>query len=96
VTQVTGLFLSCASETFALSTSPMARAGRRASVHLRRAALNNKTTGHLRRAALVAGLLAASSAALGGELKSLTVCADPGNMPLSNQKGEDSRTRSRK
>jgi len=23
-----------------------------------------------------------------GELKSLTVCADPGNMPLSNQKGE--------
>ena len=50
--------------------------------------MNNKTTGHLRRAALVAGLLAASSAALGGELKSLTVCADPGNMPLSNQKGE--------
>ncbi len=25
---------------------------------------------------------------LGAELKSLTVCADPGNMPLSNQKGE--------
>jgi quinoprotein dehydrogenase-associated probable ABC transporter substrate-binding protein len=25
---------------------------------------------------------------MGGELKSLTVCADPGNMPLSNEKGE--------
>ena len=25
---------------------------------------------------------------MGAELKSLTVCADPGNMPLSNQKGE--------
>ncbi len=25
---------------------------------------------------------------MGGDLKSLTVCADPGNMPLSNQKGE--------
>jgi quinoprotein dehydrogenase-associated probable ABC transporter substrate-binding protein len=37
---------------------------------------------------LVAGLLTASAAAWGGELKSLTVCADPGNMPLSNQKGE--------
>ena len=33
-------------------------------------------------------LLAASGAAMGGDLKSLTVCADPGNMPLSNQKGE--------
>jgi hypothetical protein len=30
----------------------------------------------------------AGGAAMGGELKSLTVCADPGNMPLSNQKGE--------
>jgi quinoprotein dehydrogenase-associated probable ABC transporter substrate-binding protein len=37
---------------------------------------------------LVAGLLALSGAALGGDLKSLTVCADPGNMPLSNQKGD--------
>jgi quinoprotein dehydrogenase-associated probable ABC transporter substrate-binding protein len=32
--------------------------------------------------------LAASGAAAGAPLKSLTVCADPGNMPLSNQKGE--------
>jgi quinoprotein dehydrogenase-associated probable ABC transporter substrate-binding protein len=40
------------------------------------------------RMALIAGLLAASGAALGGDLRSLTVCADPGNMPLSNQKRE--------
>jgi quinoprotein dehydrogenase-associated probable ABC transporter substrate-binding protein len=38
--------------------------------------------------ALVAGLVMVSGAALGSELKSLTVCADPGNMPLSNQKGD--------
>jgi quinoprotein dehydrogenase-associated probable ABC transporter substrate-binding protein len=38
--------------------------------------------------ALLLGLLAASGGALGSELKSFTVCADPGNMPLSNQKGE--------
>ncbi|GAC1330748.1 MAG: quinoprotein dehydrogenase-associated putative ABC transporter substrate-binding protein [Steroidobacteraceae bacterium] len=36
----------------------------------------------------VSGLLPASGAVPGSELKSLTVCADPGNMPLSNQKGE--------
>ncbi len=40
------------------------------------------------RIALAAGLLAASGAALAGDLSSLTVCADPGNMPLSNEKGE--------
>ena len=50
--------------------------------------MNNMTTVRIRRAALIAALLAASGAALGDELKSLTVCADPGNMPLSNQKGE--------
>jgi quinoprotein dehydrogenase-associated probable ABC transporter substrate-binding protein len=50
--------------------------------------LNNKTTGLIGLAALATALLAASGAALGAELKSLTVCADPGNMPLSNQKGE--------
>jgi quinoprotein dehydrogenase-associated probable ABC transporter substrate-binding protein len=50
--------------------------------------LKNMTTVHIRRAALIAALLAGSGAALGDELKSLTVCADPGNMPLSNQKGE--------
>ncbi len=33
-------------------------------------------------------LLAASAAAHGGALSSLTVCADPGNMPLSNDKGQ--------
>jgi quinoprotein dehydrogenase-associated probable ABC transporter substrate-binding protein len=48
----------------------------------------NKITGPYPRVALIAGLLAASAAAVGGDLKSLTVCADPGNMPLSNQKGE--------
>ena len=51
--------------------------------------MNNKPIGVARRAALAAAaLLAASGAAIGSELKSLTVCADPGNMPLSNQKGE--------
>src|ERR1700723_2860816 len=40
------------------------------------------------RAVLIAGMLVNSGAALAGELQSLTVCADPGNMPLSNQKGE--------
>jgi quinoprotein dehydrogenase-associated probable ABC transporter substrate-binding protein len=38
-------------------------------------------------ACLILGL-AASGAAWSAPLKSLTVCADPGNMPLSNQKGE--------
>jgi quinoprotein dehydrogenase-associated probable ABC transporter substrate-binding protein len=50
--------------------------------------LNKQNTGLFPWVALAAGLLAASGAAMGGELKSLTVCADPGNMPLSNQKGE--------
>jgi len=50
--------------------------------------LNNKAAGLVGRVALAAGLLAASGAAFGSDLKSLTVCADPGNMPLSNQKGE--------
>ncbi len=36
----------------------------------------------------MASSVLAGRAALGAELKSLTVCADPGNMPLSNQKGE--------
>ena len=39
-------------------------------------------------AALVMGPLAAGTAALGAQLHSLTICADPGNMPLSNQRGE--------
>ncbi|HEY3852733.1 MAG TPA: quinoprotein dehydrogenase-associated putative ABC transporter substrate-binding protein [Steroidobacteraceae bacterium] len=38
--------------------------------------------------ALLAGCALAGSAAWGSQLHSLTVCADPGNMPLSNQKGE--------
>jgi len=38
-------------------------------------------------ALLVAGILV-SGVAVGDELKSLTVCADPGNMPLSDQKGD--------
>ncbi|MGH8140118.1 MAG: quinoprotein dehydrogenase-associated putative ABC transporter substrate-binding protein [Steroidobacteraceae bacterium] len=50
--------------------------------------MNDKTLGMTGRAALIVGLLAASGAALGSDLKSLTVCADPGNMPLSNEKGE--------
>src|SRR3977135_2799925 len=50
--------------------------------------MNRRITGLVRRAPIGAALLAASGAAIGAELKSLTVCADPGNMPLSNQKGE--------
>ena len=50
--------------------------------------MNDENTGLFPRAALAACLLAASCAAVGADLKSLTVCADPGNMPLSNQKGE--------
>jgi quinoprotein dehydrogenase-associated probable ABC transporter substrate-binding protein len=39
-------------------------------------------------AALISGSMMLGHAALGAELRSLTVCADPGNMPLSNQAGE--------
>jgi quinoprotein dehydrogenase-associated probable ABC transporter substrate-binding protein len=46
------------------------------------------TGGNARRAAFIFSLLTASGAACGASLQSLTVCADPGNMPLSNQKGE--------
>ncbi len=51
--------------------------------------MNNKTSGGLwRLAAAAAAVLVVSGAASGADLKSLTVCADPGNMPLSSQKGE--------
>src|SRR5450631_3422261 len=50
--------------------------------------MSQKITGLALRLAVGAALLAASGAAIGDGLKSLTVCADPGNMPLSNQKGE--------
>jgi quinoprotein dehydrogenase-associated probable ABC transporter substrate-binding protein len=48
----------------------------------------NKFVGRAQRVALVTGLLAVSGVSMGASLQSLTVCADPGNMPLSNQKGE--------
>jgi quinoprotein dehydrogenase-associated probable ABC transporter substrate-binding protein len=50
--------------------------------------MSEETANLTRRAALLVCCLAASFAAMGGDLTSLTVCADPGNMPLSNQKGE--------
>ncbi len=50
--------------------------------------MSDKTTSVTLRMALISGLLAASFSAAASDLKSLTVCADPGNMPLSNQKGE--------
>jgi len=50
--------------------------------------MNNKIHGVVPRVALVAGLMVLCGAAFGSELKSLTVCADPGNMPLSSDKGE--------
>ena len=49
--------------------------------------MSRKTIFVTARALLVCSL-AASFAATAGQLESLTVCADPGNMPLSNQKGE--------
>src|ERR1700692_3402667 len=55
---------------------------------LRRLTMNYKTVRMARRAAVLVCFLAASFTALGAPLKSLTVCADPGNMPLSNQKGD--------
>ena len=50
--------------------------------------MNDKINGVALRVAVIAGLLMCCGAAFGGDLKSLTVCADPGNMPLSNDKGE--------
>jgi quinoprotein dehydrogenase-associated probable ABC transporter substrate-binding protein len=50
--------------------------------------MNNKISGVRPRVAMAAGLLMLAGAAAAGDLKSLTVCADPGNMPLSNEKGE--------
>jgi quinoprotein dehydrogenase-associated probable ABC transporter substrate-binding protein len=50
--------------------------------------LNRRNIGLAGRLVLAAAWLTASGAAVGEELKSLTVCADPGNMPLSSQKGE--------
>jgi quinoprotein dehydrogenase-associated probable ABC transporter substrate-binding protein len=47
-----------------------------------------KSVGFSRPGCLLVCCVAASAAAMGAPLKSLTVCADPGNMPLSNQKGE--------
>lgn len=50
--------------------------------------MTNKIRRWIALSALLAGCALAGSAAWGSELHSLTVCADPGNMPLSNQKGE--------
>jgi quinoprotein dehydrogenase-associated probable ABC transporter substrate-binding protein len=50
--------------------------------------MNNKINGVRPRVAMAAALLMLAGAAAAGDLKSLTVCADPGNMPLSNEKGE--------
>ncbi|MEA3175643.1 MAG: hypothetical protein QOF42_3054, partial [Gammaproteobacteria bacterium] len=54
---------------------------------LRGYAMINKTLSQVRIPAALACCFVASIA-FGGELKSLTVCADPGNMPLTNIKGE--------
>jgi quinoprotein dehydrogenase-associated probable ABC transporter substrate-binding protein len=50
--------------------------------------VNTITVRFVRQAACALACLAINLMANAGELKSLTVCADPGNMPLSNQKGE--------
>ena len=49
--------------------------------------MTNNSSSRARWLALAA-CCAASGSALAAELKSLTVCADPGNMPLTNQSGE--------
>ena len=48
----------------------------------------HKTSRRIGLAALVGGFAMLGHVARGAELRSLTVCADPGNMPLSNQAGE--------
>jgi quinoprotein dehydrogenase-associated probable ABC transporter substrate-binding protein len=50
--------------------------------------MNKGTVSYARCVTVIACWLAACGTAWGAELKSLTVCADPGNMPLSNEKGE--------
>ncbi len=50
--------------------------------------MKNSIVAGARQMGLVAGLLVVSGVSMGATLQSLTVCADPGNMPLSNQKGE--------
>jgi quinoprotein dehydrogenase-associated probable ABC transporter substrate-binding protein len=51
--------------------------------------MNHKTARLIGRCALIAACSIASGAALAADkLRSLTVCADPGNMPLSNMQGE--------
>jgi quinoprotein dehydrogenase-associated probable ABC transporter substrate-binding protein len=50
--------------------------------------MNTNTRCVVRRVALLVSCLCAGGAAMAAPLTSLTVCADPGNMPLSNEKGE--------
>ena len=50
--------------------------------------MNIRIPGALRRGVLLGAGLAAAASVHAADLKSLTVCADPGNMPLSNQRGE--------
>jgi hypothetical protein len=42
----------------------------------------------VKRLTLAAACVAATGSVMAAELRTLTVCADPGNMPLSNQQGE--------
>ena len=50
--------------------------------------MNQQIVRTARLAVLAASLTASGAALAAGGLTSLTVCADPGNMPLSNQRGE--------
>ena len=82
--------------TFLTCTGPIVIANCIVGPLSRRSAMNTKNSSAVGRAALLACWLAAGAAACAAAgtaaaaspLKSLTVCADPGNMPLSNQKGE--------
>ena len=50
--------------------------------------MNKQVVTFLRLLSALVVSFAAAGTAPAGDLKTLTVCADPGNMPLSNQKGE--------
>ncbi len=50
--------------------------------------MNHRFARLARRATWLAACLIAAGTASAADIKSLTVCADPGNMPLSNEQGE--------
>jgi quinoprotein dehydrogenase-associated probable ABC transporter substrate-binding protein len=82
------VFLIYAGETFLPNTGPILRSSTAWKPFRGDRLMNTKTLRVKRRVALLACCLTASGAVMAAPLTSLTVCADPGNMPLSNDKGE--------